>query len=154
MSRSNLLIFKQKAMLLNISYNRSKTKEKIDKEVGKPFTLLARMKLNGTGSPKLHITDTSIDIHNLLVLDNNANTCNVEMRPNGIIVMFRSLLETYALVIPYYKLHLYKGKAEEYSIYKDHSKIKVKADTPAIHKYFKKILDYKSDNAPTQIQDL
>ena len=147
MSRSNLLIFKQKAMLLNISYNRSKTKEKIDKEVGKPFTLLARMKLNGTGSPKL-------DIHNLLVLDNNANTCNVEMRPNGIIVMFRSLLETYALVIPYYKLHLYKGKAEEYSIYRDHSKIKVKADTPAIHKYFKKILDYKADNALTQIGDL
>lgn len=149
-SRSNLLIFKQKAMLLNISYNRSETKEKIDK----PFTLLARMKLNGTGSPKLHITDTSIDIHNLLVLDNNANTCNVEMRPNGIIVMFRSLLETYALVIPFYKLHLYKGKAEEYSIYKDHSKIKVRANTPAIHKYFKKILDYKLDNAPTQVEDL
>ena len=39
-------------------------------------------------------------------------------------------------------------------IKKNHSKIKVKANTPAIHKYFKKILDYKSDNAPTQIQDL
>ncbi len=141
-------------MLLNISYNRPEIKKKIIAEVGKPFTLIERMKLNGVGSPKLHITTTSIDIHNLLVLDNNANTCNVEMRPNGIIVMFRSLLETFALIIPFYKLHLYKGKAKEYSIHRDHYHIKVRADNPSIHKYFKKILDYKSDNAPTQVGDL
>lgn len=149
-----MLIFKQKAMLLNVSYNRAKIKEKIIGEVGPPFTLFERMKLKGIGSPKLHITSTSIDIHNLLVLDNNANTCNVEMRPKGIIIMFRSLLETFALVIPYYKLHLYKGRAEEYSLYRDHYHIKVKADHPEIHKYFKKILNYKTDNAPTQVEDL
>ncbi|WP_372918151.1 hypothetical protein [Salegentibacter sp.] len=141
-------------MLLNVSYNRAKIKEKIIGEVGPPFTLFERMKLKGIGSPKLHITAASIDIHNLLVLDNNANTCNVEMRPKGIVIMFRSLLETFALVIPYYKLNLYKGKAEEYSFYRDHYFIKVKADNPKIHNYFKKILNYKTDNAPTQIRDL
>ena len=141
-------------MLLNISYNQSKIKESITKEVGVPFTLVQRFKLNGTGSPKLHITSTSIDIHNLLVLDNNVNTCNIEMRPKGIIVMFRSLLETYALVIPYYKLNLYKGKAEEYSIYKDHYFIKVKANTTAIHKFMRKLLDYKADNAFTTVEDM
>ena len=149
-----MLIFKQKAMLVNISYNRPKIKEKIIAEVGPPFTLRERIRLKGTGSPKLHITSVSIDIHNLLVLDNNANTCNVEMRPNGIIVMFRSLLETFALIIPFYKLNLYKGRAEEYSLYRDHYHIKVKADTPEIHKYFRKVLDYKSDNGPTQVEDL
>ncbi|MDT0642366.1 hypothetical protein RM553_05920 [Zunongwangia sp. F363] len=141
-------------MLQNISYNRPAIKRKIDTEVGKTFTLLERMRLNGTGSPKLHITSASIDIHNLLILDKYTNTCNVEMRPNGIIVMFRSLLETYALIIPYHKLTLYKGKAEEYSIYRDQYFIKVKADKPAIHKFFRKIIDYKADNAPTQIDDL
>ncbi|AVR44115.1 hypothetical protein C7S20_01920 [Christiangramia fulva] len=141
-------------MLLNISYNRPDTSDKINRAVGKPFTLIERVKLKGTGSPKLQITSSSIDIHNLLILDNNSNVCNVEMRKNGIIVMFRSLLETYALVIPYFKLNLYKGKAEEYSIYIDHYFIKVKADSPGIHKFFRKILDYKSDNAPTQIEDL
>lgn len=149
-----ILIFKKNAMLLNISYNRPQVTEKINKEIGKPFPLFERVKIKGTGSPKLQITSTSIDIHNLLILDNNANICNVEMRPKGILVMFRSLLETYALIIPYYKLHLYKGKAEEYSIYKDHHFIKVKADRPPIHSYFKKILDYKADNAPTKIEDL
>lgn len=141
-------------MLLNISYNRPAIKAKINKEVGVPFNMYERIKLKGTGSPKLHITSTSIDIHNLLVLDNNANNCNIEIRPNGIIVMFRSLLETYGLIIPYYKLNLYKGKPEEYSIHKDHSYIKVKADNPGIHKFFKKILDQKTDQAPTQIEDL
>ena len=141
-------------MLQNISYNRPAIKAKIDVEVGKTFTLVERMRLKGIGSPKLHITATSIDIQNLLILDNNAKTCNIEMRPNGIIVMFRSILETYALIIPYYKLTLYKGKAEEYSIYRDHYFIKVKADSPDIHKFFRKVIDYKADNAPSQIDDL
>lgn len=141
-------------MLLNISYNNPEIREKINREVGTTFTLLQRFKLKGTGSPRLKITATSIDIHNLMVLDNNANTCNIEMRPNGILVMFRSLLDTYALVIPFYKLHLYKGKAQEYSIYIDHYFIKVKAEDPSVHNFMKKLLDYKSDNAPTQVEDL
>lgn len=141
-------------MLLNISYNSSETKEKINQEVGPPFNLLERIKLKGTGSPKLQITSTSIEIHNLLILDSNTNICNIELRPKGIIVMFRSLLETYALIVPYYKLNLYKGKSEEYSVYKDHYFIKVKADQPSIHKFMLKILDYKSDNALPQIEDI
>lgn len=141
-------------MLINISYNQPKVTEKIIAEVGKTFTLVERFKLNGIGSPKLQITSASIDIHNLLVLDNNTNVCNIEMRPNGIIVMFRSLLETYGLIIPYYKLKLYKGKAEEYSIYRDHYFIKVKAENPAVHKFMMKILDYKTGIAPTRVEDL
>lgn len=141
-------------MLFNISYNNPKIRDKINEEVGKPFTLLERFKLNGTGSPRLSITAASIDIHNLLVLDNNINTCNIEMRPNGILIMFRALLETYALIIPYYKLNLYKGRAEEYSLYRDQYFIKVKADNPSIHKYMMKIVDYKTGIAPTQIEDL
>ncbi|MFV8224910.1 hypothetical protein [Christiangramia aquimixticola] len=141
-------------MLVNVSYNRPALTEKINKQVGRPFTLMERVKLKGSGSPKLEITSTSLEIHNLLILDNNANNCNVEMRRKGIIIRFRSLLETYALIIPYFKLNLYKGKAEEYGIYKDHFFIKVKANKPGIHKFFQKILDYKSDNAPTQIEDL
>ena len=140
-------------MLLNIN-NQPEIRKKINTEVGVPFTLLERFKLKGIGSPKLHITSVSIDIHNLLVLDQNTNVCNIEMRPKGIIVMFRALLETYALVIPYHKLNLYKGKSQEYSIYKDHYFIKIKADNDTIHKFMMKILDYKTGNAPTQVEDL
>ncbi len=141
-------------MLLNVSYSNSDITRKIDAEVGKPFTLKERFTMGGIGSPKLEITETSVEIRNLLILDNNADCCNIEMRPKGIIVGFRSLLESYALVIPYYKLIIYKGDFAIYSIYRDNYFIKVKSDTKAIQKFFKKILDYKADNAPTNIEDL
>lgn len=150
----SLIFIENHKMLLNISYNQPKIRQQINAEIGPVFPLLQRFRLNGTGSPKLHITDMSIDIHNLMVLDQNPNTCNIEMRPNGILLMFRSLLETYALVIPYYKLHLYKGQSQEYSIYRDHYFVKVKADKEAIHKYMRKILNYKAGNASTRIEDL
>ena len=141
-------------MLLNVSYSNSEITRKIDEAVGKPFTLKERWAMGGIGSPKLIITETSIEINNLLILDNNRNTCNIEMRPKGIIIGFRSLLESYALVIPYYKLTIYKGDAAVYSIFRDHFIIKVLSDTKAVQKFFRKILDYKADNAPTAIEDL
>jgi hypothetical protein len=132
-------------MLLNVSYKDRKKKAKIDKEVGTPFPLMQRYKLGGIGSGKLFINSSSIQIHNLLVLDSYLNTCSVEIRPDGIIVNFRSILETYALVIPYYKLKLYKGRAEEYSIYRDNYFIKIKADNKRIHAFMKKISGQKAD---------
>ena len=141
-------------MLLNVSYNDPKIKEKIDTAVGKPFTLKERWAKGGVGSSKLIISQTSIEIHNLLVLDNNRKTCNIELRPQGIILRFRSLLETYALVIPYYKLTLYKGKAQEYSIYKDKQFVKVVADTKATFKFFSKISAEKVNNQLPGIEDL
>src|SRR6056300_370989 len=141
-------------MLLNISYNEPEIKRKIELNVGKPFSLQKRWKMGGIGSPKLYMNSFSIDIHNLLVLDHNLNQCNIEIRPQGIIVRFRSLLETYALIIPYYKLKIYKGKAEEYSLYMDHYFIKVLADKKGIHQYFKKVADEKTANTPTSFEDL
>ena len=141
-------------MLLNVSYNESKIKEKIDTSVGKPFSLKERWTKGGIGSSKLRISEASIDIQNLLILDNNQNICNIELRPKGIILRFRSLLETYALVIPYYKLTLYKGKAQEYSIYKDKQFIKVVADTKATFKFFSKISAEKAANQLPGIEDL
>ena len=141
-------------MLLNVSYDDPKIKEKIDAAVGKPFSLKERWVKGGIGSPKLVINQSSIDIHNLLVLDNNLNTCNLELRPKGIILRFRSLLETYAMVIPYHKLNLYKGKAQEYSIYKDKQFVKVVADTNAAFKFFSKISAEKVANQLPGIEDL
>lgn len=141
-------------MLLNVSYTNKDYTRRIDEEVGKPFTLKERWAMGGIGSPRLFITETSVEIHNLLILDNNRDQCNIELRPKGVILRFRSLLETFALIIPYYKLTIYKGDLAIYSIYRDHHFIKVQADTKAVQKFFRKLLDYKADNAPTSIEDL
>ena len=141
-------------MIVNVSYNNKEISRGVDEQVGKPFTLKERWAMKGIGSPKLIIKETSVEIGNLLILDNNRDTCNIEMRPKGVIVRFRSLLETFALIIPYYKLSVYKGDLAVYSIYRDHYFIKVEADTKAVQKFFRKMLDYKADNAPTSIEDL
>lgn len=141
-------------MLVNISYSNKEITRKVNAEVGKPFTLKQRWAIGGIGSPKLHITGASVEIRNLLILDNNMDSCNIELRPRGIIVRFRSLLETFALVIPYYKLVVYKGDFAVYAMYRDHYFIKVRSDTKAIQKFFKKLLDYKADTRPTSIEDL
>lgn len=141
-------------MLYNVSYNDRKVDREIKSLVGNHLALRERWKLKGSGSPKLHITAASIQIHNLLVLDINANTCNIEIREKGIIVRFRSLLETYALPIPYYKLTIYKGRAQEYSIYKDNYFIKIKADKKNIHAFIDKVKSRKGDQGFEYIDDL
>ncbi len=141
-------------MLLNVSYSNKDIARKIDASVGKPFPIRERFAIGGIGSPKLFITEASVEIQNLLILDNNLNSCNIELRPKGIIVRFRSLLETYGLVIPYYKLTLYKGDMAVHSIHMDHYYIKVISDTKAVQKFFKKLLDQKANNTPTSIEDL
>jgi hypothetical protein len=141
-------------MLVNVSYNNKEIIKKIDLELGKPFTLAERIKLKGIGSPKLIITETSTQINNLLLLDNNRNVCNIEIRPKGIIVGFRSLLESYGLIIPYYKLTLYKGQEAEYSIYRDNYFIKVAAKEKSVHTFFNKVLLEKAKQTPTRLEDI
>ena len=141
-------------MLLNISYNDPTVKRQIEKAIGRPFSLKQRWKLGGIGSQKLMINSASIDIHNLLILDNNLKSCNLELRPLGIIVHFRSLLETYGLIIPYYKLKLYKGKAKEYSLYIDQYYIKIFVDSKKNHAFLKKVGSQKSLQVPPSLEDL
>ncbi len=143
-------------MLLHVSYSDSENTRKIDTQLGKPFTLKERLKMGGIGSPKLIMTDASLQISNLMNLDNNRNVCNIEMRPKGIIVGFRSGLDSYALIIPYYKLVLYKGKPEEYSIYMDTYFVKIQAhsDDNDIHKFMKKLLQAKGQADNRRIEDI
>ena len=133
-------------MLRNVSYNNSIIKSEINDLLGKPFTIFERIKLGGVGSPKYFILKTDIKITILLNLDNNTNQCNIELRPKGIIISFRSLLETYGLVIPYYKLKLFKGQSNVYSIYIDEYFIKILANKKNEHEFIKKLNKFKSTN--------
>jgi hypothetical protein len=133
-------------MLKNISYNNPKIIDEINDYVGKPYTILKRLKIGGLGSSKLIINSADSIIENLLNLDNNLNYCNIEIRPKGIIIHFKSLLETYGLIVPFYKLKIFKGKANEYSIYIDNFFIKVNASEKNEHDFFKKILRLRASN--------
>jgi len=133
-------------MLKNISYNDSKVFDEINNYVGKPYTIFQRLRIGGIGSSNLIINKADSKISNLLNLDNNINKCNIEIRPKGIIIRFRSLLETYGLIVPFYKLKLFKGKANEYSIYNDNYFIKIEVNKKNEHDFFKKITKMKVSN--------
>lgn len=141
-------------MLLNVSYNDKEKREKIAEEVGKPFSLKKRITMGGIGSPKMVIEDSSLEIRNLLILDNNRNVCQIELRPKGIILSFRSLLETYALIIPYYKLVIYKTDKSIFTIHRDQYFVKVDASKDKGDKFIMRMLNFKSDISPTSIEDL
>lgn len=142
-------------MLINISYNDKKINAAIEELVGKPFGLRENIKLNGVGSPRLIIAKASQEIFELLSYDNNNNFCNIELRPKGIIIRFRSLLETYGLIIPYYKLVLFKP-GNQITIHKDHNFISIIAmpKNKAVNLFFEKLQDQKSENEPTYVDDL
>ena len=143
-------------MLINYSQKNTETKKKIEHLVGPDFTLVERFKMLGVHSPKMRIIKASIGINNLLILDCNENTCNIKLRPKGIIIEFQKRLETYILVIPYYKLSIYKGDLNAYTFFKDHYFIKILATDydQKIHDFVLKILSEKENNRPTQIEDL
>lgn len=138
-------------MLFNVSYNDVKIKNKIDSLIGKSYSPIQRLKKGGIGSGKLTITKADKEIENLLILDKNINYCNIEKRKNGIIIMFRSLLETYALVIPYYKLIIFKVTSDEYTFNIDHKFLKVKVKNNSDHNFIRSITNDKVKNSSSYI---
>ncbi len=141
-------------MLRNLSYNDPKIKREVEKAVGRSYSWTERLRNGGNGSPKLFVLEASKEIADLMNLDNSTNAVNVEIRWNGIIIRFRSLLETYGVIIPFHKLVVFKSEADCYSIFCDHLKLKLKADNKKIHAFFNRVLELKTKQSGTRIEDL
>mgnify|MGYP001807109778 FL=1 len=132
-------------MLRNVSYKNDKQEKEINNFVGKPFSLVERLKQKGIGSGKLIIIKASKEIENLLILDQNINHCNIERRQKGIIIYFRVLLETYALIIPYYKLVVFKVDSDVYTFHIDHRLLKIKVKNKKDHNFIRHVLNEKAN---------
>ena len=96
-------------MIKNNSYNDKAVRSDINALVGKPFPMIERFRMGGIGSPRYNIQEASAHIMSLLNLDHNTNYCNIELRPGGIIVGFRSILETYAWIVPFTRLSILRS---------------------------------------------
>ncbi len=105
-------------IIRNVSCNNKEVKAEINEVAGKSYFWLERIKMGGIGSPRFVIDQSGESIQEQLKKDNYINYCNIELRPGGIIVAFRSILETYAWIIPFYKLTIDKS-ANQYSIHSD-----------------------------------
>lgn len=131
-------------MVLNTSHSDREVDHQISTLVGEAFSILKRFEMRGIGSPKLEILQASTDLHTLLAVNQDRLRCSIELRPNGILIHFKSRLDTYALPIPYHKLSIYKGEAATYSVFMDQHKIKFSAKDSKVKAFITKVLNEKA----------
>lgn len=65
--------------------------------------------MGGIGSRRMLIKSASPELWQWLNRQNTAKYCYLELRPYGVIVHFRSILETFAWVVPYRHLSVFRN---------------------------------------------
>lgn len=133
-------------MLRNVTYNNPDIKEEIDSLVGKSYPVFKRLKMKGIGSPKFLITKASDSIMEKLSMDNNLNYCSIELRPKGIIVTFRSLLETFGWILPFesFELKMIRGVYEIKTL-SDYVSFENTLKFNSAETFLHKIISYQND---------
>ena len=101
--------------LFNVSYSEKEVKEEIEALVGKPYSFLKSLKMGGIGSPRMIIKEASPSIAPWMETDKYIQYCNIEIRPNGVIVRFRSRLDALAFVVSFKDI-IIKESSEGYSL--------------------------------------
>ena len=99
-------------MLRNLSYNDPKINREVNQAVGKAYSFLASWRMGGTGSQKFIITEASEEIWELLERENTTNYANIELRTEGVIVRFKSYLESFGLISPFREMELEAAETE------------------------------------------
>ena len=95
-------------MILNTTHRNPEHKQIIADIVGSPYSLVQKLKLGGIGSKRMIVDDVSPNMQSMMNTVSDVNYANIEIRPNGILVMINKGLKNFTWIIPYYQLVLYK----------------------------------------------
>ena len=95
-------------MLVETTYDNKENKELINDLVGKPFSLLQSIKMNGIGSKRMIVDDVSPNMNSVINAVSDINYANIELRPKGILILINKGLKNFTWIIPYYQLVMYK----------------------------------------------
>lgn len=141
-------------MIYNLSHNDRKIKLEIDQQLGKAYSLLERIRMQGNGSPGLLISDADESINALLSHDGSLRKCNIELRPKGLIIGFKQRLETYGWIVPFHTLHLFKSD-DSLRIYagKHHLSLQWKGHDKPRDRFLLKLLQHKASHAEIHYSD-
>lgn len=97
-------------MILDTTYMPDDKVALINEKVGESYSLMQRIKMRGAGSHHMVIEQYSPNFHSILTRNNSTNYCSIELRPNGIIVHIHKRLNSYAWLVPYHLMSIYKSK--------------------------------------------
>lgn len=131
-------------MIKNISYNNPEVKDAVNNAVGLSYGLIDRVRMGGIGSRRMLITGASPNIMKWLELQNTAPYCYLELRPRGIIVHFRSVLETMGWIVPFHHLSVFRnGTAIHLHAAGEFMRIRGAGTQPPDYRFIEKILERK-----------
>lgn len=95
-------------MIFDTTYDSQETKELINDCLGAPYGFIQSLKLGGIGSKRMMIEDVSHNLRNVINRTADINYGNIELRPNGILVMINKGLKNFTWAIPFRQLVVYK----------------------------------------------
>ena len=133
-------------MIFNTTYNNQEYIELSNQLLGRSFSLLDKIKMNGVGSGRLMIAELSEKLKPKQKQFSEIDYGNIEMRPNGILVHFSNRLERFSWCIPYYKMVVYNSS--HFSIHSEGSFIKFKKNKNYLEskKFIDKMIDFKNEH--------
>ena len=131
-------------MIFNSTYTDKEKELEVEKLIGKKYGLISSIRLNGVGSKRLIVQETSQNLKKIIIQKSDLIYSNIEIRSGGVIVFIAEGLNRYSWVIPYYKLVIYK--TPNYSIHSDGNFIRFSNDLNIKEnlKFFKKLLKHKT----------
>ncbi|MFD1014384.1 hypothetical protein [Winogradskyella rapida] len=95
-------------MILNTTHYNAEHKHIISDLIGRPFSLVQKLRMKGIGSKRMIIDEVSPNMKSLMNKVSDINYANIELRPKGILIRINKGLKNFTWVIPYYQLVLYK----------------------------------------------
>ena len=131
-------------MIFNSTYTDKDKELEVEKLIGKKYGLISSIRLNGVGSKRLIVQETSQNLKKIIIQKSDLIYSNIEIRSGGVIVYIAEGLNRYSWVIPYYKLVIYK--TPNYSIHSDGNFIRFSNDLNIKEnlKFFKKLIKHKT----------
>lgn len=95
-------------MLLNTTHYDKEHKQIIEDLVGPSFSLIQKMRMKGIGSKRMIVDEVSPNLQSIMNVVSDINYANIELRPNGILILINKGLKNFTWIIPYYQLVIYK----------------------------------------------
>lgn len=95
-------------MIYDTTYDNKEVKELINDCLGSPYSFFKSLKMGGVGSKRMIIEDVSYNLRNVINRTSDINYGNIELRPNGILILINKGLKNFTWAIPYRQLVVYK----------------------------------------------
>ena len=132
-------------MIYDTSTKNKEIIRKINEKIGSGYSFLKSLKMGGTGSNRMLISQCSEDMKEFLSKFRGPKYASIELRPKGIIVHLKKNNTTHhSWVIPFYKLVIYN--TDNFAIYEDGKFIRFDRSKflPSNNKFVSRLLEMKA----------